>query len=101
MRSEIDRQISDYLRQGGEVSQIDRGVSGRSDSSEPLRPQPFVASGSKAERTYLNHVVAALDERRRRQSRTQAKPGKVISKPRKEMVYDDFGEPLRWRWIDD
>jgi hypothetical protein len=43
-------------------------------------------------------VIAAIDERR------NAKPAtKPTTKPRtkKKIIYDDFGEPLRWIWVEE
>ncbi len=97
IRSEIEKQIVDFLKQGGSVSQIERGISGRLNPDGPLKPESGNFQQPKTERTYLPEVVAALDERKK------AKPVKsksIKKKPKKKIIYDDFGEPLRWEWVE-
>ncbi|MBR9805007.1 hypothetical protein GYB62_00630 [bacterium] len=72
-------------------------MSGR-DASAPLaKPEPWHLEKSSGERTYVNDVVETLEQRR------HAKPVKAPTaskKGRKKLIYDDFGEPLRWVWSD-
>lgn len=95
IRDEIDKQIDDFIRQGGAVDKIQRGLSGHDGSTGPLKPDSNAFQQPRAERTYVPEVVAVLDARRR-QKAVKAKP--VKRKPRKKLIYDDFGEPLRWEW---
>jgi hypothetical protein len=39
-----------------------------------------------------------MDQRRKAQTEVK-KPKK--RQPKKKMIYDDFGEPLRWEWVDE
>ncbi|MCR8924060.1 hypothetical protein NO559_14850 [Dasania sp. GY-MA-18] len=96
IRSEMEKQISNFLREGGEVAEIASGISGRPSSYGPLKPDNAPFQEPKAERTYVPEVVAALEERKKAKS-SSAKP-KTNRRPRKKMIYDDFGEPLRWEW---
>ena len=98
IRSEIEQQIHDFLNRGGEVEQIERGISGRHDN-QPIPPSRDSFQQPKTERTYVPEIVAAL-EARRQQKPAKPTPAKK-RKPRKKMVYDDFGEPLRWEWVED
>lgn len=91
-------QMDNFLSQGGEVTQVERGISGRENALGPLKPGGFNFDEKKTPRTYVPEVVAALDARRN--AKTE-KPKKSRKKARKKLIYDDFGEPLRWEWVED
>lgn len=99
IRTEIEQQVDDFLNQGGAVLEVERGISGRDNPDGPIRPGIGSAfEQPKTGRTYIPEVVAAIDARR--------KPAAVKTKsarksPRKKMIYDDFGEPLRWQWVEE
>lgn len=95
IRSEIDEQIADYLSGGGEVASIDKGISGRDNPYQALPPQSF--DQPKAERTLVNDAISSIEARKK--PVVQPKPNRN-RQPQKEIVYDDFGEPLRWTWKD-
>ncbi|WP_108125287.1 hypothetical protein [Saccharospirillum mangrovi] len=96
IRRDLESQVDAFLRDGGEIETVDRGRSGL-DASTPWR-NPFQSSSNgepKTERTPVPEVVAAID------SRKQKKPPQTTRRhrrPRKEWIYDDFGEPVRWVW---
>jgi hypothetical protein len=95
LRIELQNRIDDYTRQGGEIDQIPRGLSGRLNPNESLQTPLF--DGPKTNRTPIPEVVAALDSR-------QKKPGTKKSaekKRREKVIYDDFGEPLRKVWVEE
>ena len=94
IRSEMDQQIIDFLREGGAVNEIAPGMSGRPSMLGPLKPDNSPFQEPKAGRTYVPEVIAALEERKK--PKTAAAPTK---RKRKKMIYDDFGEPLRWEWL--
>ncbi len=99
IRSEITQQVDDYLKQGGKVVEVERGLSGRENPNGPLKPEHTSFQQPRAERTYVPEVVAAIDARRK------AKPAKPKTssrrRARKKLIYDDFGEPLRWEWVEE
>ena len=97
-RAEIEKQISDFLQCGGSVAEIERGVSGREPSLKPLAPAAF--DGPKVDRTPVNEVVAAIESRRRTKPETKSKRT-AAKQPRKKVILDDFGQPLRWEWVED
>lgn len=100
IRSEIERQIDSYLNGGGKVTNVERGLSGREDPNGPLKPDNTAFQQPKVPRTYVSDVVAAIDARRaKKPARLAAKP--KPKKPRKKIIYDDFGEPLREVWVDE
>jgi hypothetical protein len=105
LRRELDRQVNAYLREGGQVQQIARGISGRSAEDGPLPNAPFTGgytqengatneAQQKGERTYLTDVITAIEARRKPKIATK----RVKHRARKKFIYDDFGEPIRWVW---
>ena len=97
IRQDIDKQIADFLKSGGEVAEIQRGLSGRDNPDGPIKTD-LINNQPKEGRTYVPEVIAAIDARR------NAKPAKSKpSKPklRRKIIYDDFGEPLREVWIEE
>jgi hypothetical protein len=94
LRRELDRQIDAYLREGGQVQEIPRGISGREPSDGPLPAAPFCGGENKEKRAYLTDVIAAIEARRKPPAAIKTKP----RRPRKKFIYDDFGEPVRWVW---
>jgi len=98
IRQEIDQQVEDYLRQGGEVEKVARGFSGRINPTEALKPACF-SGQPKTERTFVPDIVAALEARK--QTSTKKVPKKQPQpRQKKKIIYDDFGEPLRWQWVE-
>jgi len=96
LRRELDRQVSEYLRGGGQVQEVPRGISGRDSAEGPLPQAPLMSGGERGDRTYLVEVIAAIEARRK----PAAPPPKRPRRPQKKLIYDDFGEPLRWTWED-
>lgn len=95
-REELSRQVDSYLASGGKVNTIPTGVSGndanvnlfsRSTSFEP-----------KKDRTPVTDVIKVLEERKNNKSR-RLKSRRTG--PKKKLITDDFGEPVRWVWVDD
>ena len=93
----MDTQISDFLNHGGSVDEIPTGISGREPSLGPLKPDNTAFQEPKSERTYVPEVVAALESRK---SPPKPSPAPTNRRPRKKVIYDDFGEPLRWEWVE-
>ncbi len=94
LRRELDRQMEEFLREGGQVHEIPRGISGRNPGEGMLPEAPIISDKPKEERTYLNDVVAGIEARRKAQHPEKKKS----RRPRKKYIYDDFGEPIRWVW---
>ncbi|GGB85981.1 hypothetical protein GCM10011352_09820 [Marinobacterium zhoushanense] len=96
IRRELEKQVQEYVQDGGEIKRVRPGASGLGDGAV-LRP-PFSDGRPVQPRTPAMDVLAAIDARRK-----QAKPERKSSyktKPRKKIIYDDFGEPLREVWED-
>lgn len=90
LRAELDKQIQAYLQEGGEVKAVPRGISGQTDNRNPF--SQIGDQAPKQERTLLTDVVKTLEARKHPPSAKQSR------KPRKILIKDDFGEPLRWVW---
>lgn len=97
-RKEIEFQIRHYLKQGGEVNLIDTGVSGRPIGAYPANPITF--DKSQETRTPLLDEVKAIEARKTKPKPPASQKSKHASKPKKVLITDDFGEPLRWSWED-
>ena len=97
IRSELAKEVEDYLHSGGSVKTIPSGVSGNE-----LNKNIFSQKSSfepKQDRTPLNEVVMALESRKASKNKKAGNKFKS-KKPRKKVITDDFGEPLRWIWED-
>lgn len=93
IRDELERQVDSYLNSGGEVKKIPNGISGR-DSNINIFSQ-VTHFEPKKERTSLNDIVKEIEARKK--SKTM-KLKKISKAPRKKLITDDFGEPIRWVW---
>lgn len=100
LRRQIEEQIRDFLRGGGEVAQVPKGASGRDPLTGPRRPVRNVIDEPRAERTYVPEVIAAIESRRRARPPAPARRPPRRQSPRKKIIYDEFGEPVRFVWVD-
>jgi len=66
LRAEIEEQVRDYLRRGGAVAEVARGISGRDQAQGPAGRFHAFTPRPKEERTYVPEVVAAIEARRRK-----------------------------------
>ncbi|WP_353668691.1 hypothetical protein [Marinomonas sp. THO17] len=90
--------VEEFIRAKGKIQQVDMGESGLVDGKYNTSHIGF--NEPKQERTPLNHVVAAIQQKKQQKtSPNSTKSGKA--KPKKKIIYDDFGEPLRWVWEDE
>jgi len=91
-REEIASQVDAFLQKKGEIKQIEMGDSGLVDGKYNTSHIGF--GQPRQERTPLNHVVAEMQNRQKIKDNTPP----VRKKPQKKIVYDDFGEAIRWYW---
>jgi len=94
IRAEIDSQIESYLASGGEVNAIANGISGNTTNSNLFAHSTTFEP--KQERTPVFDIVRDLEERKR----NKPLQSKVSKRPKKKLITDDFGEPIRWVWLD-
>ena len=97
LRDELNQQISQFLERGGDVTRHELGESGR-DASKPLPRAPFVEQGDQT-RTLVNEVVQTIEERKKSRTKKTPKTNRRRAE-KKQLLVDDFGEPLRWVWTD-
>lgn len=97
IRDEMEQQRLDFLAGGGKIVNIEQGVSGRLDGAS-LNPRPFIEH-NRDSRTPVSDVVANIEARKKSKSATST--NRLSKQPRKKMLYDDFGEPLRWVWSEE
>jgi hypothetical protein len=94
VRSELEQQVQQYLQVGGEVKEIPRGISGHLDNRNVFGK--LGENPPRQDRTPLDELVKDLDLRKHPKSHANK-----LRRPRKKLITDDFGEPLRWVWVDD
>lgn len=92
IRRELEREIESYLSHGGEVKKIPTGISGNETNvnmfSQATQFEP------KKERTPVTEIVKELEARKKAKTSIM----KRSRGPKKKLITDDFGEPLRWVW---
>ncbi|WP_035230634.1 hypothetical protein [Alcanivorax nanhaiticus] len=94
-RHRLERDMERFLEKGGSIQEIPSGVSG-TDPVSGKGHQTVLFNGPRtAQRTDLSQVAATIDARRHKPKRQRLTP-----RPRRKLLYDDFGEPLRWVWQD-
>ncbi|MFN2327626.1 MAG: hypothetical protein ABR612_01790 [Chromatocurvus sp.] len=98
LRAQLAQEMEQYLNQGGAISSVDQGVSGR-ETGAPFRSNTReLFTEPRAERTQIPEVIAALEARRKPPRKA---PATARKRQRRKVIYDDFGEPLRHVWTDD
>ena len=96
LRQDILRKTEEYLSRGGEIKKYRAGES--AERADILRKKAeFVGLGLSYQND-LKEVILAIDMRKS----NLRNPPSVLprSTPRKKVIYDDFGEPLREVWIE-
>jgi hypothetical protein len=102
IRQELQREMDNFLEQGGSVENIAQGISGKNPGDPPLYLNRRLFVEPKAKRTHIPEVVAAIEARRKAKVQRTPKPKRSRSpQPRRKIIYDDFGEPLRKVWVDE
>ncbi|MFK4753157.1 hypothetical protein [Oceanobacter antarcticus] len=99
IRQQLNDEVEQYLQEGGEVNEVARGATGLQNGRYDERSMAF--EKPKEERTPVPEVLQAIDQRRdsqRKPKRPAAAASQPRRRPRKKIIYDDFGEPLRIVW---
>ncbi len=92
IRAAMNREVEDYLAHGGQIAEVAQGISGR-PQPERATPAPIFDEPSQT-RTDVSELLKQIDARKKKSKA----PLSRTKKPRKKLIYDDFGEPLRWVW---
>lgn len=98
IRGDIQRKTEEFLSRGGEIKKHDCGETGE-PADKPRAKSVFVSNQPRQTRTYINDVVSAIDNRKKKPAKAASKP--TAKRRRKKVIYDDFGEPLREVWTED
>lgn len=93
-RKELESLVDQFIKAKGEIQQVNMGESGLVDGKYNTSHIGF--NEPKQDRTPLNHVVAALQQKK--SQKTLSPSTSVKRRPKKKIIYDDFGDPLRWVW---
>ena len=102
IRAELELEMDRYLQHGGEVDSIPRGISGKDPQDPPTFLNRSLFAEPRSERTLVPEVVAAIEARRlEKLKRKPARKRSRLPTPRRKIIYDDFGEPLRKVWVED
>ena len=102
LRDELQQETERFLQRGGKVDEIPQGISGKNPGDAPLFLNRRLFIEPRATRTLVPEVVAAIEARRKdRFKRKPSRKGSRLQQPRRKIIYDDFGEPLRKVWIED
>ena len=98
LRAELERETERFLQHGGEVERVPQGLSGQDEGNRSRHPTRRLFLEPPTPRTFVPEVVAAIEERRKAMlKRTRSR----LPQPRRKVIYDDFGEPLRKVWVDE
>ena len=100
IRADLEQEMTRYLKRGGHVDKIPRGVSGRDEALPSVLPSRSLFIEPSIERTPVPEVIAAIESRRGPKAKPPAKAKRRTQRHRKT-VYDDFGEPLRHVWVEE
>ncbi len=101
IRDELLQETVRFLEQGGSVNEIPRGISGKDPGDPPLFLNRRLFVEPKSPRTPIPEVVAAIEARRHQKFRHKPQPKRRLPPPRRKILYDDFGEPLRRIWSEE
>lgn len=93
IRNELSSEVERFLSSGGEVKSIPNGVSGNETNANIFGNA--TAFEPKKDRTPVTDVIKEMEARKnsKKENKTPLKRG-----PRKKVITDDFGEPIRWVW---
>ena len=100
LRERLRRETAAFLSSGGRVKELKVGESAYDLGEIPPSP-PLFEARQPTSRTPLTDVIAALDARREaKRTRTKLVRRRTPTR-RRQVVYDDFGEPLRVVWVEE
>lgn len=97
IRNELAQETERFLEQGGLVEEIPTGRSGKNPGDPPLYLNRRLFVEPRTPRTQIPEVIAAIEARRMEKLRRKPQKRRP-QRPRRAIIYDDFGEPLRWVW---
>jgi hypothetical protein len=97
VRNQLQQQMDDFLAKGGAVANIETGISGREDPAAAPSNHPFAKP--KEKRTPVLDSIESIEARRK--SKPELAKKTKTTTPVRKPVLDDFGEIVRWVWVDE
>ena len=101
IRDALFQETERFLKGGGAVNEIPQGISGKHPGDPAVFLNRALFAEPKSPRTPVPEVVAAIEARRLQKVRHKSRYKSRMPSPRRKIIYDDFGEPLRHIWQDD
>lgn len=102
VRADLEREMQQFLDQGGDVKSIPTGISGHDAMDGSIYHSSRLFLEPRSERTLVPEVVAAIEARRKERLKRTPKPKRSrLPQTRRKTIYDDFGEPLRTVWVEE
>ena len=98
IRNELFAETERFLKGGGAVNKIAQGISGKDPGDPAVFLNRTLFAEPKAPRTPVPEVVAAIEARRLRKVRHTSRYKSRTASPKRKVIYDDFGEPVRRVW---
>lgn len=99
LRAELNNQIDEFISHGGKIEDVPRGRTALPNGQG--LGHIFARNENPASRTPANDVAATIDARKQAKNQRNAKSSRRNrTNPKREVIYDDFGEPLRVVWKD-
>ncbi|MEJ2044936.1 MAG: hypothetical protein P8X74_22670 [Reinekea sp.] len=92
----MEKQVKAFLDRGGSINEVERGKSGLPYEKPWINPFQSQEHEQAQTRTPVPEVVAAIEARKK----SRKHPAVKRNKPEKKLIFDDFGEPVRWVWND-
>ena len=100
--AQLESEMHQYLEQGGTVNRVARGISGKEPGDPPTYLAKRLFTEPRTPRTLVPEAIAAVEARRQAKlKRTPKRKRTRLPQPRRKIIYDDFGEPLRRVWVDE
>lgn len=96
IRDELADEVNKFLSSGGSVESVPTGISGNEKNVNLFATATQFEP--KKERTPVTDVVQDLEERKKSSQPSATKKNRG---PRRKLITDDFGDPIRWVWEED
>lgn len=94
LRQQLDDEVQNFIKHGGQVQELPRGATGLVDG----RYQALGFDRRPESRTDVTDVLKTIDQRREQQRKPKTPMRATNKKPKKKVIYDDFGDPIRIVW---
>ena len=98
-RDQLNAEVNQYLQKGGEINQVEMGESGLVDGRYNHQRTSFERP-TPTERTPVHTLLSTIDSRRKNKTAPSTIQPRTQT-PKKKVIYDDFGDPVRTVWVDE